>query len=878
MNYGNLKIILGPSSDTNMRLTLKFFSALVFTFILILPLSSYTQSFPQWGDLRPGPYTVGYRTIRLVDVARVYAVKDGHRVPRPIQIYLWYPAATTAQTRMEFGDYFNDVGYDQSGYKDPEVLKNYILNEFKAGPLFPSYNQALTPEQYKNVMGTLTACVRDADPIGEKFPLVLHFPGSVNQSVLIEFLVSHGYVVASMPLIGTSPAAYGRGDLHKASSLIQIEDLQLAFRELSKERFIDNSRSAMIGMFAQRGLEWQMKDQIFSSIACLDCDLELEALKSSPHYDPKKMTIPFLQLLNTEHNQLPSVADSLFYMRRYKIEYKDLPHADFYPFKRIAKPENSTADKNYDYIARLTLRFLNATLKNDAESEKELHSNLNTQPSIATITVREALPPVPTEDEFLTWLRDGQIEKAKAAYKIHGRTLARRDPFFFSIVFLARDRAPHAWETLKMFVDAYPGHPRVLRYLNIYGYYFLNQGYNLNEAKIAFQAMLKDYPQSPYAHDAWADYLMEVGKVQEASARSEKVISLTTSAQLQQNEKDGLTKSAQQRLEMIRKFSAIPQIPVKGNFAVGFKSQQMKSKKNDITTVSVWYPAHESKSAVTLRDYILASNPDKSKTNEQHLDEFKSIAERIYAVQLSGDQITNAFAARGIAAKDAKIKTGKFPLIIASATPAHYSGIFEFLASHGYVVAASTTNFTSESPAPETPTHYTRYTDALQDLITFMSTQSNVDTTNISAFGHGGGIQAAMYLAMRSPSVKRVINLDGGFFDLRSGTTNSSDYNPGKFLVPLLHIVTQSQKAGDDPAQFAAIKSPITKVTITSKAVRHHDFTSWKNMTEFSRSEDERWIVDQTLSALRATMLNFLNGNPIQEQSNFAITVEKINQ
>lgn len=535
-----------------MRLTLKFFQIRIVTFICILPLVGYTQSFPQWGDLQPGPYTVGYRTIRFVDPARVYAVKEGNPVSRPIQIYLWYPAATTAKARMEFGEYFNDVGYDQYGYKDPEVLKNYILNEFKTGPLFPSYNQALTQEQYKKVTSTLTACVRDAAPLPEKFPLVLHFPGSVNQSVLIEFLVSHGYVVASMPLIGTSPAAYGRGDLHKASSLVQIEDLQLAFRELSKEKFVDNSRTAMIGMFAQRALEWQMKDQIFSSIACLDCDLEPEALKSSPHYEPKKMTIPFLQLLNTDHNQLPSITDSLLYMRRYKIECRDLPHADFYPFKRIAKPENSSSDKNYDYIARLTLKFLNATLKSDAKSEKELLDNLGTPQSSATMTVRDALAPVPTEDEFLTWLRDGEIEKAKSAYKIHGRSLARRDPFFFSIVFLARDRAPHAWETLKMFVDAYPAHPRVLRYLNIYGYYFLNQERNLLEAKLAFEMMLRDYPQSPYAHDAWADYLVETGRNADAITHSEQVIQLSKTAQLNPAEKDALIKSANDRIAKIK--------------------------------------------------------------------------------------------------------------------------------------------------------------------------------------------------------------------------------------------------------------------------------------------------------------------------------------
>lgn len=532
----------------------------ILSFILTLSIffdtgitpKAFAQTFPQWGNLQPGPYTVGYRAIRLIDPSRTYTVKDGIRIPRPMQIYVWYPAAKTEKSRISFGDYFTDIGFDQAGYKDPEVLKNYILTEFKNGPLFPSYNQSLTPEQYNKITGTLTASVRDAAPMAGKFPLVIHFPGLVNQSVLLEFLASHGYVVASVPLIGTSPASYGRGDLHKAASLAQIEDLQFAFRELSKEKFVDKTKAAMIGMFAQRGLVWQMKDQLFSSIACLDCDLEPDGLKLSPYYDPKKITIPFLQFINTENSKFPSITDSLVYMKLYKVDFKSFPHADFYPFKRIAKPENSSDDKNYEYISLITLKFLNATMRNDKQSEKEILNNLNTPSSTATLSVREPLSPVPTEEEFLTWLREGEIEKAKSAYAAHGGKISRRDPFFFSIVFLARDRAPHTWETLKMFADTYPGHPRVLRYLNIYGYYFLNQEHNLAKAKLAFEIMLRDYPQSPYSHDAWADYLVEAGRKTEAITHSEKVLELSKTAELNPSERDGLIKSAQERIEKIK--------------------------------------------------------------------------------------------------------------------------------------------------------------------------------------------------------------------------------------------------------------------------------------------------------------------------------------
>jgi hypothetical protein len=724
------------------------------------------------------------------------------------------------------------------------------------------------------IWSTPTACIRDASPAAEKFPLIIHIPGSVNQSVMIEFLVSHGYVVASLPLIGSSPATYGRGDASRSASLTQMEDIQLAIRELSKERYVDMTRIGMFGMFAQVGIELQMKDQLFSSIACLDCAADATAFSRSPYYDARKVSIPILQIQNSDQNQSPSFFDSLLYAQRYDVDFKNFPHADFYPFKRIARPARAKDDLNYERLSVMTLNFFNTTLTDKLPREHFLKRLEAFKPD-ASISIIRPLPLVAHEQQFLTWLREGDMVNARSAITRSGKNpIASKDPFFFTVMFLARDRAAHAWEAIKMFVSTHPGYPRALRLLNTYGYYFLKQGINLNEARFAFTTMMEDYPNSPYSHDAWADYLMEVGKTQEAVVASRSVLKLVMNAELTQTEKEALTNSAKQRLAKLEGLCESKRSPG-GPHEVGFKTIQRRGSDHT-QLISIWYPASLSKRPMSFKDYVASNVSGKKTTAAQAVEDFKLVGERIYATRITDSLIHTICARHTNSARNAKPSGGRFPLVIAYADATAYHELFEFIASHGIVVAGVSAKFEKANADADSPDHYTRYTNLLEDLKKLMVNQSNVDTTNISAFGHGGGIQAAMYLAMRSRSIKRVINLDGGFFSPRSKTTISHDYQPTKFSVPLLHIITTSQNTEDDKKQLSELKSPITKVTIKSKAVRHHDFTAWRKVGDVNRNADELNVIEQTLTEVNALILFFLQGVSIENCTTPVTDIDKI--
>jgi hypothetical protein len=58
-----------------MRIFSRTLVVLFFWIAQISPLFTYSQTFPQWGNLQPGPYAVGYRAIRLIDSARTYTIR-----------------------------------------------------------------------------------------------------------------------------------------------------------------------------------------------------------------------------------------------------------------------------------------------------------------------------------------------------------------------------------------------------------------------------------------------------------------------------------------------------------------------------------------------------------------------------------------------------------------------------------------------------------------------------------------------------------------------------------------------------------------------------------------------------------------------------------
>ena len=152
------------------------FSICAYAQLPIRTASSSLNSVPSlWGDLRPGSYAVGFRTIFRYDNFRTWKLTrsyDGKFSPdlkgRPVQINLWYPgAAGRSSTKMRFGDYV-----DQGAPEDFAEL-NALMEQRSRDDAAGSVPRNEIPALQSAEMDAH----RDASPAKERFPVVLYFGG-----------------------------------------------------------------------------------------------------------------------------------------------------------------------------------------------------------------------------------------------------------------------------------------------------------------------------------------------------------------------------------------------------------------------------------------------------------------------------------------------------------------------------------------------------------------------------------------------------------------------------------------------------------------------------------------------------------------------------
>ncbi|MEP7323544.1 MAG: hypothetical protein ABI761_16590 [Saprospiraceae bacterium] len=326
---------------------------------------------------------------------------------------------------------------------------------------------------------------------------------------------------------------------------------------------------------------------------------------------------------------------------------------------------------------------------------------------------------------------------------------------------------------------------------------------------------------------------------------------------------------------------AIFSIQPTGKYSVGFDIIHQKNKQGMPILISTWYPASEGSEKMTWSDYIRLGSAEENKEPNKLLEEFKQTIAIKWILGLSIPEQTfdssihkHTYSNRGIA-----MAPGKFPLIIALSSPQSYIESFEFLASHGFVVVAVDGAFPNDTMMDQNPLFFVKYTDLLEELLDLMTSKNYINPNDISVFGHGFGIQPAMYLAMRNPKIKRVINFDGGFFGPRSRSTISIDYRPQNLHIPLLHIITREQESEDDKTLIKTLSNPITRVTIKPDFFKHHDLSSFGRFATHTAMVrgDKSDSINNIFSDIHQITLSFLLNKPIILKDTSTLFLENIN-
>ncbi len=233
------------------------------------------------------------------------------------------------------------------------------------------------------------------------------------------------------------------------------------------------------------------------------------------------------------------------------------------------------------------------------------------------------------------------------------------------------------------------------------------------------------------------------------------------------------------------------------DFSRFYPSEERNEWKGRPIRIYFWYPAKQTNQAtMEFRDYVGMAAADFS---QKRLEKQEDIEIKFLPVQLSkglkDEELEVLMKRRTQAVRDASFAEGNFPLLILGQglyyeSPLSHVVLCEFLASHGYVVAA----------CPLLGTQYRLVNLSVEDLETeirdmefvlgVVSKFPQVKAESFGVIGYDLGGMAGLILAMRNPGVTAFLSLDAGIlFGHSSGLPNDHPhYHEGNFTIPWMHV------------------------------------------------------------------------------------------
>jgi hypothetical protein len=254
-----------------------------------------------WGDLAAGPYDVGFRLIEEVDQSRAIRVRlpSSEVRPRPIRIYVWYPAKLTEADRpMTFGRYATMA--DEDVWPD-NVLAGARDRMAYAGRPFA---RSVGEERYAELLKNPVRAVEDAKAAAGRFPLIvigqgLYYESPVSHAILGELLASHGYVVATSPLVGTHSLLV---HLDVIDLETQVRDMEFVIGRIREESFVSPETLGLFGfdMGGMASVVLAMRNPDVDAFVSVDAGILYGHLShipsgipfTSPHFDPDLLRAP----------------------------------------------------------------------------------------------------------------------------------------------------------------------------------------------------------------------------------------------------------------------------------------------------------------------------------------------------------------------------------------------------------------------------------------------------------------------------------------------------------------------------------------------------------------------------------------------------------
>jgi hypothetical protein len=376
--------------------------------------------------LDPGTYPVGFQLLAEQDRSRIVVANDGATYARPIRVYVWYPAAKTASKPIRFGRYAaladDDIWPAEISGRTHDVLK------FSRGPLARS----LDPAAFEALLQRPLLATENAKAAPGQFPLIaiglgLYYESPITFATLAEYLAGRGFVIVTVPLVGTNSALV-RLDAQDLET--QVRNLEFAIARARQLPFVRPDRLGVLGfdMGSMAGVILTMRNPTVDAFASIGALYPHPSglPQASSSYDVAALRVPWLAI--AERRPQGSSANSLFgaavHSNRYLLVTEGI--RDEVEFTSYALIEGRRAVPGYwteagpDVVHRYRIvadyfvHFFDAFLRTDAASVAWIARDpQGAFPGLQmTLEHRTATPPSIGYDDLMQAIVRGDAETA----------------------------------------------------------------------------------------------------------------------------------------------------------------------------------------------------------------------------------------------------------------------------------------------------------------------------------------------------------------------------------------------------------------------------------------------------------------------------------
>ncbi|HSE40029.1 MAG TPA: hypothetical protein VLH08_04625 [Acidobacteriota bacterium] len=461
---------------------------LVICFIVLVSVCSSSAEVPRsWGDLKPGPYAVGFKVKFQYDYSRTFQPKydfegkpaSGPRA-RPIQTLIWYPSEVQNGKQLLYRDYVyllaNELNFNPpSEEQKQQSLQQYIQQRTN---IFGATEQGV-----KELLPMQTAAILNATAAEGKFPLLVYAPGAggsaFENSVFCEYMASHGYIVAALPSLG----AYARpATVDLTGFYAYMQDIEFVIGSMHDFPSLDPDRLGLIGfsMGGSAATLVQMRNTDIDAVVYLDTGIVFNIVdtwfKPSNYYDLNNLRAPQLYLTRSDSPEInPNFLDTINYADSYSVMFDSgYRHPDFMaegmfagliPDYLATKPQKDPK-LLFETVCNQAHHFLDGFVKKDSSKLMFLESKpeqVGLSAGFFAVEHKKALVAPPRDYEIAQIVRTQRsVQRIREIYETANKQNPRipvlREATMNQLgyEFLFGGNTPLATEIFKLNVEAFP--------------------------------------------------------------------------------------------------------------------------------------------------------------------------------------------------------------------------------------------------------------------------------------------------------------------------------------------------------------------------------------------------------------------------------------